>query len=119
MYNTSDWGWYNHSFFVPYKPLRGGKVDEDNLKVIRVGKECDIKDLALEIRTNLLDNEYAIVQAMSKEAVNNAVKAIAIASRDEASKRGKNIISEIYFADVRVAEKDMTAKRFKLRYEFL
>ena len=94
MYNTSDWGWYNHSFFVPYKPLRGGKVDEDNLKVIRVGKECDIKDLALEIRTNLLDNEYAIVQAMSKEAVNNAVKAIAIASRDEASKRGKNIISE-------------------------
>ncbi len=102
----------------PFAYLNGGRPDRDpaldgSSSVIKVSAKSRSTAVAGAIAGIIRERHYAEVQAIGAGAVNQAVKALAIA-RGYLDQDGLDIVFVPFFTDVMIEDQERTAVRFQV-----
>ena len=85
-------------------------------QIIKVSSKSNPSSVAGMIAAVLRENKKAEIQAVGAGAVNQAVKAIAVA-RGYVAPMGYNLVCTPGFAEITIDEEERSAIRFTVKYE--
>ncbi len=86
------------------------------MEILKASSKSNVNSLAGAIVGNLKDNKKVEVQAVGAGAVNQTVKAIAVA-RGFVASSGIDLVCIPAFASVEIEQEDRTAMKFIIREE--